>query len=455
MATALALDLGSTGIKAGSLTDTGELVVLGKRPAPPLTGTGLIREGDPEAYRDAATELLNLAQLTAPTAPIGIASQRSSFLLWEAASGQPVTPMISWQDRRAEAWCAAHARSAERWPKRTGLVLSPHYVGPKLATLLAADPALKRGLVAGELLFGTLETYLIWSWSGGRVHHTDLSMAARTMLVAHGGGAWDRGLLKAFGIPRTGLPHIGPSVGLSIAVGTGHVAATLSDQAAAVLSLPEGAALVNLGTGGFVLLPGGPRRQPPTGFLAGPLWGDGMAGNIRPQKMGLEGTINGIGPALEAVRGEAGDGTADLYPNHFCLPDASGIGAPHWRADMGTVWTDDLPTDGRYRVMLEGIVFRVWEMVSAMAPKHRPARLMVAGGIANEPFVAPALAACSGIAVERLLEPEATLVGAAMMAARPAGPSMKPIATEPVAPLGDYLPKKYRRWRRWLAGVMG
>ncbi len=454
MASALALDLGSTGIKAGSLTASGELVVLGKRPAPPLMGEGVVREGDPEAYRMAATELLHLAQLTAPNAPIGIASQRSSFLLWEAASGQPVTPMISWQDRRAEPWCRARSRSAGRWPGLTGLVLSPHYAGPKLATLLKAEPALRRGLVAGELLFGTLETYLIWNWTGGRVHHTDLSMAARTMMVALGAGEWDGGLLKSFGVPKTGLPVIGPSIGLNIPVGEGRIGATLADQAAAMLALPEDAALINLGTGGFVLLPGGTRRKSPPGYLAGPLWGSRHNG-IRPEKMGLEGTINGIGPALEAVRGVAGEGAVDLFPGLFCLPDGSGIGAPHWRPEMGTIWSDGVPRDGRYRVMLEGIVFRVWEIVSGMAPHKRPRQLIVAGGIANEPFVAPALAACSGLAVERLIEPEATLIGAARMAVHGSGPAVHRIATQPVSPLGDYLPQKYRRWRRWLGRVLG
>jgi glycerol kinase len=365
---------------------------------------------------------------------------------------------VSWQDRRAEPWCAAQAGRARGLAAATGLVLSPHYAGPKLAFMLAAEPALALGMAAGELLFGTLDSYLIWTWSGGRVHRVDLSMAARTMLVPFGGADWGGDLLETFGVPRAALPAIGPSAA-PIDLGDGiRLAATVADQAAGMLALSAGpdTALVNLGTGGFVLLPVGARKRAPTGFLAGPLTGIATDGGVCPGTLALEGTINGIGPALEGLgEGPTELADADPAPDAFCLPDSTGVGAPHWRAAPPRRWSEAgtmLPDDVRRRVFLEGVVFRVREIVEGMAPRRRPHTLVLAGGMAEEPFIGPALAACTGLAVARLVEPEATLMGAARLAAGlPAGGA----ETVPVAPAGGaYLADKYGRWRAWMRAVL-
>jgi len=445
---AFALDLGSTRIKAGHLGPDGVLTLAGERPAPPLTGTGEIREGDAEAYVAAAVELLRSA--ARPGVPWGIACQRSSFVLWEAASGRPVTPLISWQDRRAEAWCRAHTAIEPEVTRRTGLVLSPHYAGPKLAALLADDPDLRGGLAGGRLRFGTLETFLLWRLAGA-MHHTDLSMAARTLLVDLDAGDWGPGLLKTFGVPRAGLPAVGDTNGLALALPDGHtVTATVADQAAATLAAlagDPGHALVNLGTGGFVLRAVARRGDVPPRYLGGPMMRD--SGGVR---WAAEGTINGIGPAVGP--GSTAVPDADPTPDALCIPDTAGIGAPHWRADLGPVENAAFAALGpadRRRCVLEGIVFRVCAIVADLARAAPITGLVVAGGLAAEPFLAPAISACAGLPAFRLREPEATLLGAACLAAGTPPPSP---ALDPVTPEGNYLPGKFVRWKAWRDGVL-
>jgi glycerol kinase len=141
-------------------------------------------------------------------------------------------------------------------------------------------------------------------------------------------------------------------------------------------------------------------------------------------------------------------------PDAFCIPDSAGIGAPHWRADLGPVFSSRalaLAPAERRRVVLEGIVFRVCEIVDGLGQPSPIERLLLAGGLAHEPFLGPALAAASGRPVARLAEEEATLLGAARLAA---GLPFSAPASRPVAPAGAYLAAKYRRWRAWRGTVL-
>jgi len=453
MPTTIALDLGSTRIKGARLTATGELASIRAVPAPPLTGDGEIREGDAAAYRDAAEGLL--AQFTDGVAEVSlaVATQRSSLVIWEAATGHPVTPLVSWQDRRASAWCAAHRHLESVVTARTGLPLSPHFMGPKLALLMASDGALKGGMERGALRCGTLETYLLAHLSHGRVYRTDATVAARTLLMERRTGDWGGGLLEWFGVPRRALPEIAPNAGISVPLdGQIRVVASLSDQAAgaaAVLGPDPGHFLVNLGTGGFVLRAALPGETAPPGYLESPLPGAGRA---------LEGTLNGIGPALLALApGPTPVPDTDPAPAAFWVPDSAGIGTPHWRADRGPIGSREaflLAPEDRRRVFLEGIVFRLREILEDLAVPAVAPRVTLAGGMAREPFLGAALGACTGIPVRHLDEPEATLLGAARL-----GAGMPPhggIAPPPcAAPGGDYLAAKYAAWRAWMGVELG
>ncbi|MGD8374850.1 MAG: FGGY family carbohydrate kinase [Acidobacteriota bacterium] len=482
MSIAGAIDLGTTRIKAAVLRDDGSLETVADLPAPAITGPGLRRESDPAAYREAATAALDALRSRAGTEPaIGLASQRSSFVLWDAGSGAPVTPLISWQDRRAAAWCEARRRD-EPWVARlTGLRLSPHYAGPKLAVLRESSPELAAGLGDGTLRFGTLESFLLWGWTGGTCHETDPTMAARTLLFDIGAGDWSAALLELFGVPPACLPRIVPTLGRGTAMaGGGRLEVGIADQAAsalAVLGTGPAGTTVTLGTGGFVLRPTGrgptdhgptdhgptdhgptghrptghrPRARP--GYLAGPL-----LATSRATWFAVEGTINGAAAAVDRYGpGPTRLPRRDPAPEAFCLPDAAGVGAPHWIPGRGMAFSPAarrLGTENRRRVVLEGVVFRVREILEGLGDAG--GRLHLAGGLARDPFVAPALAACLGREVHRLEEAETTLLGAARLAAGLTDRGSIPATACRPGAAGGYLAPKFARWSSWLRTELG
>jgi glycerol kinase len=457
---AVALDVGSTSIKAARLTADGRLAGLRAVPSPQLTRTGRRCVGDALAYYHAGELLLRevAADLPAGT-PLGLTAQRSTFLLWDRSSGRPVTPLISWQDRRAEEWCERHAGARGEIARRCGLVLSPHYIGPKLAVLQEEDAALRPSLRHGAILFGTLETYLAWRWSDGRVHATDASMAARSSLLDLQAEGWSPALLELFGMPPEALPAIQPTCGRNepLAVGL-TLTASVADQAAGALALLGGAprhAVVNAGTGAFVLRAAGGADERRPGYLTGPLRGlpTGFDRFVH------EGTINGPGAArLRRAARPTEMPEADPAPDAFCLPDAAGVGSPHWRADVGFTLSRGacgLDPEKRRRVILEGVLFRSREILDQLFAGDAPSRLILAGGLSRAPACATGLAALLGREVETVTEPEQTLLGAARLAAG-IDPQDTPATTPHAAGReGAYLVEKYGRWRVWMEEVLG
>lgn len=449
---ALALDLGSTRIKLGALDDAQRLRLLAARPSPAVTGSGLVRESDPMAWLHAVRDLL---ELEGTGLPLGISSQRSSFLLWRRDDAQPVTPLISWQDRRARDWCSRHAHLEALIVQRAGLRLSAHYAGPKLASMLEPRPDWRAGLASGELLFGTLDSWLVWLLSGQSAHVTDPSMAARTGMFALDTGDWSRQLLQAYAVPSACLPRVLPSTGQALPLANGVVLnASLADQSAGALALlgADDSVLVNFGTGAFVLRAGvrGDRRVP--GYLTAVLLGNERS------RFALEGTINGAGPSLDAcAAGPTRLPATDPCVEGFGLPDRAGTGSPHWRPGFGPLLSaaaGKLDGPGRRRVMLEGLLFRVREILDDLDIAGSAGRILLSGGLVRDPAVAAGLAALLGRPVEVLAEAEAGLLGAARLAA--GLPAHARVETELVSPgaAGIYLVDKYPRWRDWLAEAL-
>ncbi|MFP5354807.1 MAG: FGGY family carbohydrate kinase, partial [Gemmatimonadota bacterium] len=160
--------------------------------------------------RGAAREAIAMAGVT-PDA-IGITNQRETIVLWERETGRPVSRAIVWQDRRTSARCAELSPRAPEIARRTGLVLDPYFSASKLEWLLR-DPALARRAAAGELLAGTIDTWLIWTLTGGAVHATDATNASRTMLYDIDAGSWSPELCALFGVPQGVLPDVRHSAG--------------------------------------------------------------------------------------------------------------------------------------------------------------------------------------------------------------------------------------------------
>lgn len=449
---AIALDLGTTSIKGAHLNGQGRLIDVQARPAPPLTTDGERCEGDALAYARVANEMLQACRGGKTGIPLGLCSQRSSLLIWRRVDGDPVTPLISWQDTRGVHSCDELRPHAQRIETLTGLRLVPYYFAPKLRVLLSERPELRAGLEQGDLLAGTLDTYLIWRWSSGRQFITDASMAARTLLMDISTRRWSPELCTLFDIPHFTLPEITPSTGLGVLLDNGlTLRASLGDQSAAYLAgagRSSADVLVNLGSGGFVLRALEPGENPLPSYLRTLICDDGGAEAL----IAMEGTLNSLAAALAPW--PAGEvriqdlAQSDIY----CLAEPSGIGAPYFREDLGLEFSapvDSLAPQEVAALLLEGIIFRVTDMLDTFQRAAPIGRILLSGGLSHIAALREGIALCAPAPVHLLREQDASLLGAALAAAgrRDAHPE-----TEPVAIAGDVraLREKFARWRLWL-----
>jgi glycerol kinase len=376
-----------------------------------------------------------LAQYPATVA--GLDNQGETFLLWDAASGAPLTPAISWQDKRGAAICQAleAAGHGALVRQRTGLLLDPYFSASKLAQVLRDQPELARRAAAGALRFGTVDTWLIWRLSAGRLHVTDPSTASRTLLYNINTLDWDAELLALFGVPAALLPRVVPSAGYAGTITlAGHTLALhglLCDQQAALFGqgcLAPGSAKCTFGTGAFLLLNTG--AQPvlsQRGLLGTLAWQTPEATHYA-----LDGGVFVAGAAVEWLRDELGiiasaaesdalaqaanPATTPLY-----IPALAGLAAPYWQPQArGTIFGLSRGS-GRaelVRATLEGLAQRVADVATAMQDDAglALAGLRVDGGPARNRFLMQTLADNLGTEVLVAAEVEATATGVAHMA---------------------------------------
>lgn len=459
MIVAVALDLGTTAIKAGLLTADGGLSGVVSQHAPVIIAQSGRYESDAIAYAEVAEAVLAacLAQTDTQSMPLGLCSQRSSFLIWERAGGKPVTPLISWQDDRGAESCAALRDREADIRNLTGLPLTPYYLAPKLRVLLRENPAWRERLLSGEWLLGTLDTFLIWRWTGGRRHLTDASMAARTLLMDVHTRQWSPALCELFGVPLQALPRIVPSSGSDIRLDNGMVLqASVGDQSAAlVASIGSGQAeaLVNLGTGGFVVcyLPQG--KNVPDGYLQTLVWQDAA----RQVHLAAEGTLNSIAAAL-APYPVADSRVEDLAGDDiFCLAEPSGLGAPYFSNHLGLTFSEPvegLPAQHIALLLQEGIIFRVARILEDFRREFAIERVYLSGGLSALPCLQQGIAQCVPLAVYRLSQADSSLLGAARLAAGVTDGGSAKAERIGGAPGTQRLPGKYRRWKVWLDGLL-
>jgi glycerol kinase len=373
---------------------------------------------------------------------IGISNQRETTLLWERGSGRPVHRAIVWQDRRTAARCAELPAGLLR--ERTGLVSDPYFSATKLEWLLAragrpgaprftsrAAPASPATLPAqAGLAFGTVDTWLVWKLTGGRVHATDATNASRTLLVSLATLDWDDELLDLFGVERELLPEIRAS---SEVVGEGEllgttlpIAAIAGDQQASLFGhgcVRPGQAKATYGTGSFVLAhAGGDFGTPPSGVLRT------AAVRIDEPQYALEGSILVTGAALQWLRDGLGllddvaasaQLAASVADNAgvYLVPALAGLGSPHWvpqARGLITGLTQSTTREHLVRAALEAIAYCTRDVLDAMALELETLRAD-GGGTAN-PFLMQFQADLLGIPVEVALERETTALGAAALA---------------------------------------
>jgi glycerol kinase len=385
----------------------------------------------PQALTEAGVEARQLAG-------IGLTNQRETVVLWDRESDQPIARAIVWQDRRTSEFCRQHQGDEEWLRERTGLVLDPYFSGTKLRWLLDQDPKRRADAEAGRLAFGTIDTWLLWNLSGGRVHATDTTNASRTLLLNLKTAAWDDELCRYFGVPRALLPEVRPSAadfGVTARLGFLPdglpVAGIAGDQQAALFGqrcFEEGESKCTYGTGAFFLLHTGARpvlsRHRLLTTLAASL-------DARPL-YALEGSVFVAGAAVQWLRDglkmfpQAADvealaeqGKPD--PSLVVVPAFVGMGAPYWVPEArGAVFgvTRSTSSADVARAVLEGVALQVADLLEAAHNDvGKPLQsLRVDGGMARNAWFLQCQADLLGMPVVQSPHSEATALGAALLA---------------------------------------
>ncbi|TWT67357.1 glycerol kinase GlpK [Allorhodopirellula solitaria] len=393
-----------------------------------------------ESQRDVAREVLRSNEIAATDiAAIGITNQRETVVLWDRQTGQPLHKAIVWQDRRTADFCDGLRRDghAETIAEKTGLVIDPYFSGTKLRWLLDHVPDARRRAERGELAFGTVDSWLLWNLSGGQTHVTDVSNAARTMLLNLETLDWDPALLDLLDIPRAVLPEVRPSsetytqstsdfLGQPI-----PIAGCAGDQHAALFgqNCTENAmAKCTYGTGCFVLMNIGTE---PLASKCKLLTTIACTGGDRPE-FALEGSIFIGGAVVQWLRdelriAETTCGVADLastVPDSgdcYLVPAFAGLGAPHWDPyARGTIVGISRGTTSAHlaRAAIESIAFQVADVLDAMNADTGIAvkELRVDGGASANDFLMQFQADILQVPVERPRVIETTALGAAFLA---------------------------------------
>jgi len=441
----LALDQGTTSSRAILFDSTGHTVAVAQKQfAQIFPHPGWVEHDPMEIWGSqsgVAHEVLEKAGVRADQiAAIGIANQRETTIVWERDSGRPICNAIVWQCRRSARICAELVSAG--WEPyirdNTGLVIDAYFSATKLKWILDNVAGARERARRGELLFGTVDSWLIWNLTRGKVHVTDYSNASRTMLFNIRDLVWDQTLLDALDIPACMLPQVRPSSSVyghtdvhTFGAALIPIAGCAGDQQAALFGqacFSAGMVKSTYGTGCFMLMNTGSQRVPSKhGLLTTIAWG--IDGRI---DYALEGSIFVAGAALQWLRDEMklidevaqSDALARAVPDSlgvYVVPAFVGLGAPHW--DMyarGAIvgLTRGANRNHVIRATLESIGFQVRDVLAAMQEDSgvRLRLLKVDGGVVANDFLMQFQADILAVAVERPAVAETTAMGAAFLA---------------------------------------
>jgi len=441
----LALDQGTTSSRAIAFDALGRPVAKAQRefeqryPAP-----GHVTH-DPEAIWESqlgvAREAIERAGGIERFAALGIANQRETTIVWDRTTGRAVADAIVWQSRITAPFCDRLRADGHEplFRSRTGLPLDAYFSGPKIRHILDSEGGLAERAAAGQLAFGTVDSFLIWRLTGGRVHATDVSNASRTLVFDIHRLAWDDDLLEIVGVPRDVLPEVRPTSGVfgetesSIFGASIPIAAAAGDQQAATFGqacFGRGQAKNTYGTGAFLLRNTGSEAiESSHGLLTTVAWQLAPDG---PATYALEGSVFVAGAAVQWMRdglraiGASGDierlaaGVEDTG-GVYLVPAFVGLGAPYWDPDargalLGLTRGTGLPEIAR--ATIESIAYQVADVLEAMDADAGTAdeALRVDGGAAANDTLLQFQADLVGRPVERPVVAETTALGAAYLA---------------------------------------
>lgn len=401
-------------------------------------------EHDPEliweTVRNGIKGILNLPGITPKEIKgIGITNQRETIVVWDRRTGRPVYPAIVWQCRRTADLCSHLIEDglSSLIRSRTGLVIDPYFSATKLQWIFNEVPGVKDRALKGELAFGTIDSWLIWKLTGGKMHVTDFSNASRTLLFNITDLQWDPELLKLFQIPTSILPEVKPSCGSfgmtdpALTETPIPIAGVLGDQQAALFGqgcLRPGSMKNTYGTGCFLLMNIGEKPTiPENGILGTIAWG--INGKV---DYALEGSVFNAGTVIQWLRDELGilkkASDSEEYAikakdngGVYLVPAFTGLGAPFWDPyARGTLVGITRGTDKHQitRAALEGIAYQVREVVECMteATKIKPETLRVDGGAAANNFLLQFQADICDLVIQRNECLELTGIGAGFIA---------------------------------------
>jgi glycerol kinase len=442
----LALDQGTTSSRAILFDHQGRIVSTAQEEFPQIYPQPGWVEHNPEEIWSSqlatARQALDRAGVEAAhLAAIGITNQRETTIVWDRETGEPLHHAIVWQCRRTASMCDQLRDAGWAPPIRdkTGLVIDAYFSGTKLAWLLDEVPGLREKAQQGRALFGTVDSFLMWRLSGGRLHISDVSNAARTMLFNIHTLDWDDEILAELRIPRVMLPEVRPSsqlYGKTTAELLGaevHLAGAAGDQQAALFGqacYTPGQAKNTYGTGCFLLLNTGDEAvASDRGLLTTIAW---QLGEDGPVTYALEGSVFVAGAAIQWLRDGLGiighaaesEALAGKVPDTggvYFVPAFVGLGAPYWDAyARGTIIGMTRGTDRRHlaRAALEAICYQSRDLLEAMVADSgiRLEALRADGGAAANDLLMQLQADILGVSVQRPAVTETTALGAAYLA---------------------------------------
>jgi len=442
MAVVLALDQGTTSSRAIVFDRDGSVRAAAQQEFPQIFPQPGWVEHDPTEIWATQSGVMHEALAKAgigarDVAAIGITNQRETTVVWERASGRPIANAIVWQDRRTAPVCdelraAGHAATIAA---KTGLVIDAYFSGTKLKWLLDHVPGARGRAASGELAFGTIDAWLIWQLSNGRVHATDASNASRTMLFNIHSGDWDEELLRLLNVPREVLPAVVASSGLCAETtldGTiVPITGIAGDQQAALFGqacLDSGLAKNTYGTGCFLLLNTGSTAVASRNNLVTTVaWKrDGQLAYALEGSVFIAGAVvQWLRDGLEVIRSAAEvESLAISVPDNggvYVVPAFAGLGAPHWDAyARGAIFglTRGATKAHVARAALESIAYQSADVLDAMQKDAGIAlsELRVDGGATCDDLLMQIQADVLGVPVVRPKVLETTALGAAYLA---------------------------------------
>ena len=440
----LALDQGTTSSRAIVFDRRGHAVTTAQQEFPQHYPRPGWVEHDPfdlwESTRRTALRAVAAANLTGKNiAAIGLTNQRETTLLWDRRTGRPLHRAIVWQDRRTADACAKLKRRGLEplFRKKTGLLLDPYFSGTKLGWLLDRVPGARRRAEKGELAFGTVDTWLLWQLTGGRVHATDVSNASRTLLLNLRTGDWDPSLLKALRIPREVLPAVRASSGVFGEVSAVPalrgvpISGIAGDQQAALFGQAcwsPGMAKNTYGTGCFLLMHTGTQTvASKNNLLTTIAWKiDGRLEYALEGSVFIGGAVvqwlrDGLGLIARSVEVEKLAAKVTDNGGVYLVPAFTGLGAPHWDAaarGLITGLTRGSNAAHLARAALESIAYQSADLLAAMEADagRRLRELRVDGGAVGNNALMQFQADLLRVPVVRPRTTETTALGAAYLA---------------------------------------